>query len=198
VSRPTEHTQYDTHTAPSQSLLVLAFPDKKHFARSMDLVMNGQQTNGVHTMSLGMYKGVQEEIESWIHTIQPAFVLVTGHGIGCTLAWLCIQQLTIPSQAYLIGAPRPGMPLPQQQQEQNTKNIFTILNDADMLTTLPWSVTPNTLPPPPASGKGKSTSSAAEPWLYQHTGRMIRGIKTYPSITKNHDLNTYFNLFEKT
>lgn len=135
----------------------------------------------VHEGFLNTYNSFIIPIRAIITERQPTDMLFTGHSLGAAVATiLCFtyQSASVPNGTYSFASPRVGNVLFSQQLSAGTYPLFRLTNQADIVPTLPPSVTPQ-------------WGGNFQPYLYNHAGTSYAFNLNWGSWNNNHLIPIY-------
>jgi hypothetical protein len=141
----------------------------------------------VHSGFLSVYNTFRTDLLNALKKINPNMIVVTGHSLGAGVSTLCAVDLatTYPNKvvSYTFAAPRVGNEKFCDIIDQRV-SIYRIVNNCDIVPTLPTSVSPNFVVP-------------TSPFLYQHGGIAFMFALNKKSLQNNHVISAYINGLDK-
>jgi hypothetical protein len=132
----------------------------------------------IHTGMLETYSNCSKVILDYLEKYKDEYnIILSGHSLGASIASIFSIELNYKGYktvSYLYGCPRLG----NERFCEKSKNIYRIENTADVIPTVPTSVSPNFLEP-------------SKPYFYYHCGNLFSFTLNLKSLHNNHSLEAY-------
>lgn len=136
-----------------------------------------------------IYSDIKDNLLDKLSKINPdknKNIIISGHSLGSAIATLCAFNLDNLGYkniiTYVFASPRVGN---ENFKEAIKKiNLYSIINDLDLIPTMPLSVTPN-------------FENADKPYFYYNCGNIVRFSDNWKSLENNHNLGIYYNNINK-
>lgn len=97
------------------------------------------QVDGVHRGFWELYQELWPRLEPYATDEGKRKIYLFGHSLGGALVNLCTKNLSN-VEGYASGAPRVFSPERANYIMEIQRNLYSIVNDADIITTVPWAV----------------------------------------------------------
>ena len=149
---------------------------------------DGTGTAQVHSGFMDVYNMFRKDLLKTLKDINPDKIVISGHSLGGGVSTLCAVDLasTYPGKvvSYTFAAPRVGDSQLCKLIDERL-SIYRIVNNCDIVPTLPYSVCPN-------------FDTPNSPFFYQQCGIPFVFTSNWKSIGNNHELAVYVNGLQLT
>jgi triacylglycerol lipase len=137
----------------------------------------------VHKGFYDLYNIIRDKIISTLAKLDPdktKNIIITGHSLGSGIATICLIDLYYEKYnnllCYVFASPRVGNK--NFSKLFDNLNLYNIMNNLDMIPTLPPSVCPN-------------FNNKNQPYIYYNCGKILSFGDNWKSMKNNHDLGIY-------
>jgi triacylglycerol lipase len=137
----------------------------------------------IHEGFLKIYNKSRKNLLKYINIIKPKKIIVTGHSLGAAISTICGIDLKLTGYdtiVYNFASPRVGDKALADLVQQIKLPLFRIVNESDIVPTLPSAVDPNFV-------------HTHKPYFYNNCGKNITFNINAKSITHNHLMNVYIS-----
>jgi triacylglycerol lipase len=140
----------------------------------------------VHRGFLAGYEKLRPSLLHHLEQLKPDQVIVAGHSLGAGVGTICaldISMLGYNTVAYTFASPRVGDNKFFNLVNSTKLPLFRVVNTADIVPSMPPSVTPNFNDP-------------EHPFIYTHCGTLIHFTDNWQSWVNNHVLPVYIKFLQ--
>lgn len=162
------------------------FNDKKSTLDKLKLLMDKDDNPMIHKGFVEIYMNIRKDIFDTLKIINPnknKNIIISGHSIGGSISTILGIDLYFNKYkiiVYSIGSPRVGNKDFAKLVKRHNINIFQIINIADIVPDLPFSILPK-------------LNNYKQSYEYTHCGIIKTFLNQDDSIIKNHSRLKYFN-----
>jgi len=141
----------------------------------------------IHSGFMEIYNSFKDKIVKTIQKTKPSNIIIAGHSLGAAIATIAGVDLNSKGYkpvTYAFASPRVGNETFKKIVSDNKIILYRIVNDSDIIPTLPPSVVPNLEEP-------------TNPFFYEHCGQEITFTDNRFSYMNNHIISCYMDQMAK-